>query len=163
MGQSRNEDILENILGAENEIGEPQSRIEELLQEILAQGQGGGLPQGTEPNQVLMWSEGRSDWYIGYQSECIVGRTSSTTNKKLIEIKQARKEGKPIYFLDTAYSSNVIVINRIANNGSTGLILYFTGVSYDPDASIIKFHNIKVTYNNDQDYGTVEVFEKTIS
>lgn len=42
--QSRNEAILQNILGAENELGEPQSRIEELLQEILEQG-GGKLYQ----------------------------------------------------------------------------------------------------------------------
>lgn len=40
--QSRNEAILQNILGAENELGEPQSRIEELLQQILEQGSGGG-------------------------------------------------------------------------------------------------------------------------
>ena len=34
MGQSRNENILENILGAENEIPEPVSRIETLLIQI---------------------------------------------------------------------------------------------------------------------------------
>lgn len=33
--QSRNEAILQNMLGAENELGEPQSRIEELLMELL--------------------------------------------------------------------------------------------------------------------------------
>lgn len=36
--QSRNEAILQNILGADNELLEPQSRIEELLQDILVQG-----------------------------------------------------------------------------------------------------------------------------
>ena len=40
--QSRNEAILQNMLGADNELGEPQSRIEELLMEILEQGGGGG-------------------------------------------------------------------------------------------------------------------------
>lgn len=35
MGQSRSEDILENILGAENPLGEPQSREEQLLMAIL--------------------------------------------------------------------------------------------------------------------------------
>ena len=39
--QSRNEAILQNMLGANNELGEPESRIEELLQQILEQGQGG--------------------------------------------------------------------------------------------------------------------------
>ena len=63
MGQSRNEDALENILGADNvllepmsrnekilhailgeqiELDEPQSRIEELLMQIYEQGGGGG-------------------------------------------------------------------------------------------------------------------------
>ena len=32
--QSRNEALLQNVLGADNVIGDPQSRIEELLQEL---------------------------------------------------------------------------------------------------------------------------------
>lgn len=36
--QSRNEAILQNMLGANNEIGDPQSRIEELLIKLLEQG-----------------------------------------------------------------------------------------------------------------------------
>ena len=40
--QSRNEAILQNILGESNELGEPQSRNEELLMEILEKGTGGG-------------------------------------------------------------------------------------------------------------------------
>lgn len=40
--QSRNEAILQNILGANNVLGEPQSRIEALLMQILDQGGGGG-------------------------------------------------------------------------------------------------------------------------
>lgn len=40
--QSRNEAILENILGASNPLGEPQSRIEYLLQQILETGGMGG-------------------------------------------------------------------------------------------------------------------------
>lgn len=35
MGQSRNENILENILGASNPLGEPQSREEALLMQLL--------------------------------------------------------------------------------------------------------------------------------
>ena len=35
MGLSRNEDILENILGADNELLPPVSRIEVLLLELL--------------------------------------------------------------------------------------------------------------------------------
>lgn len=40
--QSRNEAILQNILGANNVLGAPQSRIEALLMQILEQGGGGG-------------------------------------------------------------------------------------------------------------------------
>ena len=39
--QSRNEAILQNILGADNELLEPQSRIEILLQALLEELQGG--------------------------------------------------------------------------------------------------------------------------
>lgn len=47
--QSRNEAILENMLGAENELAPPQSRIEELLQAILEQG-GSGYTAGDGIN-----------------------------------------------------------------------------------------------------------------
>lgn len=39
--QSRNESILQNMLGAKNELVAPESRIEALLQMILEQGSGG--------------------------------------------------------------------------------------------------------------------------
>ena len=41
MGQSRTENILENMLGASNPIPEPQSREETLLKQILESGGGG--------------------------------------------------------------------------------------------------------------------------
>ena len=41
--QSRNEAIVQNLLGATNEIPEPQSRMETLLQEILGKLGGGGV------------------------------------------------------------------------------------------------------------------------
>ena len=40
--ESRNEAILQNILGADNELETPQSRIEALLQQLLAMLGGGG-------------------------------------------------------------------------------------------------------------------------
>lgn len=40
--QSRNEAILQNILGADNQLAEPQSRIETLLQLLLQELGGGG-------------------------------------------------------------------------------------------------------------------------
>ncbi|MBR1471869.1 MAG: hypothetical protein IJ600_09550 [Lachnospiraceae bacterium] len=40
--QSRNEAILQNMLGADNVLEPPQSRVEALLWEILESGGGGG-------------------------------------------------------------------------------------------------------------------------
>ena len=40
--QSRNESILQNMLGADNVLVPPESRIEDLLIQILNQGGGGG-------------------------------------------------------------------------------------------------------------------------
>ena len=40
MGQSRLEDILENMLGAHIELEPPQSRIEALLTQLLETGMG---------------------------------------------------------------------------------------------------------------------------
>lgn len=40
--QSRNEAILQNILGADNQLLQPQSRIEILLQQLLQELGGGG-------------------------------------------------------------------------------------------------------------------------
>lgn len=51
--QSRNEAILQNILGADNVLGEPQSRIEALLMQILEQGgTGGGASLSDETPQM---------------------------------------------------------------------------------------------------------------
>lgn len=47
IGKSRNEALLENILGADNEILPPESRIEVLLKEIL--------DNGTIPENVADW------------------------------------------------------------------------------------------------------------
>lgn len=48
MGQSRVEDILENILGGDNELQEPQSRVEKLLQDIYESGSTGTVPIASE-------------------------------------------------------------------------------------------------------------------
>ena len=41
MGQSRSEDILENILGDDNDLTSAQSRLEDLLLQLLEQGASG--------------------------------------------------------------------------------------------------------------------------
>lgn len=44
---SRNEAILQNMLGANNPLEPPGSRIEDLLQQLLEEGSGSGLPDVT--------------------------------------------------------------------------------------------------------------------
>lgn len=61
MGQSRTENILENMLGASNPIPEPQSREETLLKQILESGGGGGGSShtySTEEHEVGKWIDG---------------------------------------------------------------------------------------------------------
>lgn len=58
--QSRNEAILQNMLGAENELGDPLSRIEALLMQVL---------------DVLQNIEGWSE-------------ASAITGKTLLEVKE---------------------------------------------------------------------------
>lgn len=52
--QSRNEAILQNILGADNTLGEPQSRIEALLMMIYEAGGAIMTPITTEEiNEII--------------------------------------------------------------------------------------------------------------
>lgn len=53
MADSRNEDLLENILGASNEYGEPQSRNEAILQNILGE-QNELLPPVSRVEKLLL-------------------------------------------------------------------------------------------------------------
>lgn len=50
--QSRNEAILQNMLGADNVLEPPQSRVEALLQEILESGGGGGTNDYEQLNNL---------------------------------------------------------------------------------------------------------------
>lgn len=56
--QSRNEAILQNMLGANNALEPPQSRVEDLLQQILESGGGGG---GGESNAVKYTAQSLTD------------------------------------------------------------------------------------------------------
>lgn len=45
--QSRTEAILQNMVGADNDLGEPQSRVEELLMMLLEELKKGGGNDGN--------------------------------------------------------------------------------------------------------------------
>lgn len=51
--QSRNEAILQNMLGADNELGDPMSRIEALLMQLLEVLQNIEGGQGTSQQQEV--------------------------------------------------------------------------------------------------------------
>lgn len=54
MGLSRNENILENILGESHELDEPQSRIEALLMQLLEKMSKGDASTITVTGETLM-------------------------------------------------------------------------------------------------------------
>lgn len=85
--ESRNEAILQNMLGAENEILPPESRIEMLLIDLLEELEKGG---GGGGESVIAWkptvsAEGVISWT----------RTSSTTTPESQNIKGPRGETGP--------------------------------------------------------------------
>ena len=51
--QSRNEAILQNMLGADNELGDPMSRIEALLMQLLEVLQNIEGGQETQQQEVV--------------------------------------------------------------------------------------------------------------
>lgn len=65
--QSRNEAILQNMLGANNVLEPPQSRIEALLQEILVSGGGGGTSDYEHLNNLpqINGTELKGDMTLG--------------------------------------------------------------------------------------------------
>lgn len=73
MGQSRNENLLEDILGASNTFGKPQSRIEAILQNMLGAENEIGEPLSRNEQlltQILEQGVGNWDWK-GKNAECI--------------------------------------------------------------------------------------------
>lgn len=61
--QSANEAILQNMLGEINELREPQSRIEELLIELLETLEGSGLAvPSNDGDYILHVENGVATW-----------------------------------------------------------------------------------------------------
>lgn len=81
MGQSRNENILENILGASNPIVPPQSRIEELLIQLLEQG------STIDPEVV---EQAVSDWLDEHPEATTTVQDGSITLAKLASAVAAK-------------------------------------------------------------------------
>ena len=82
MGQSRTENILENILGGSNPLPAAQSREEALLKQILEQGGGGG---GHEPFVVVITFD-----FVN---------VTATADKTFAEIQQAYENGERLFYI----------------------------------------------------------------
>lgn len=95
--QSRNEAILQNILGADNVLGEPQSRIEALLMAILEQGGGGGGAVDSVNGQtgtVVLTAADFDIYRVIYTVD--LDTNAATCNKTANEIFTAMQSGKAV-------------------------------------------------------------------
>ena len=95
--QSRNEAILQNILGANNVLGEPQSRIEALLMQILDQGGGGGGAVNSVNGQtgtVVLTAADFDIYRVVYTVD--FDTAAVTCNKTANEIFTAMQSGKAV-------------------------------------------------------------------
>lgn len=150
--QSRNEAILQNMLGANNTLEEPQSRIEELLQDILEEGIGGGLPEVTSADNGKVLGVENGQW--GAVDNLPVIEYRSNTQLCVFTAEQATymKSGKPFIVngmlvtlpsvdVDPLYEAVVIAGFRVMAGGFrfvTGTTGYFwdsysgNGVSVNP-------------------------------
>lgn len=144
MGQSRNEDALENILGAQNELlppmsrnekwlhkilgeeietEEPQSRIEELLKQISEQGGGGGefelyLTSGKYSLSDTITQEEKTELNSDKGNVVVAYAENETKTIKTVRISVA---GRNIVFADyngSISSGNYITINFAGTSGT---------------------------------------------
>lgn len=86
--ESRNEAILQNMLGADNELIPPESRIEKLLIDLLEELQNGGGGGGGE--SVIAWKP-----TVTAQGVISWTRTSSTTTPESQNIRGPQGETGP--------------------------------------------------------------------
>lgn len=131
--QSRNEALLQNLLGAENEIGDPQSRIEAILTAML-NGTAVGDPYTDPPQsrneELLMAIKTDGSYSAEAQSriekilKCKLERTAYTAEP------QSRIEELLIEWLDVELPVQVIAANDAALETSGGALIRKKGRNY---------------------------------
>ena len=107
--QSRNEAILQNMLGAENELVPPQSRIEALLQAILLQ----GVPDGAVTTDKLADGAVTYDKLAEALKNLIDGKADKEGNWELIETITLEEEVKTIgrdYTISQNFTDCIVLI-----------------------------------------------------
>ena len=128
--QSRNERYLMNMLGATYETGEPQSRIEYLLKEILENGGGGGGSgdvSGVKGALETTYRKGNVNLTLPNISDVSNGLEYDTTNKVIKGVQYSEMPtpatiwiGKIIQYVgDTAGSYKSGHFYKCIQSGST--------------------------------------------
>lgn len=131
--QSRNEALLQNLLGADNEIGDPQSRIEAILTAILNT-MDVGVPYSDPPqsrNEALLMAIKTDGSYTAETQsriekilKCKLERTAYTA------APQSRIEELLIQWLGLEMPVQVIAANDKALETSEGALIRKKGRNY---------------------------------
>ncbi len=109
MGQSRNENILENMLGASNPIGEPQSRIEELLIDIYEQG--AGLPDVDQSDDGKVLAVVNGEWDKADIPDGNLPVVTSVDDGKVLSVKNGSWSANDGYAKNDGYYEEMSVGN----------------------------------------------------
>jgi len=110
--------------------------------QVTEVGGGGGLPEGTEQNQILLWSTGTNDWYVGYLSPFIFGLQGGygRVNVKNVQIKAALQQGRALMLYDGL--NTYPLVRKQANE------LYFGGFT-GFDGQEAGYTEIEVSYSSE--------------
>lgn len=131
--QSRNEALLQNLLGADNEIGDPQSRIEAILTAML-DGTDAGEPY-TDPPQsrneaLLMAIKTAGSYTAETQSRIEKILKCKLENTAYTGTPQSRIEELLIQWLGVELPVQVIAANDKALETSGGALIQKKGRNY---------------------------------
>lgn len=112
--QSRNEAILQNILGADNEIEAPQSRIEVLLQALLQELGGSGDEKSFEIGYKIL---NKQNIAITHSSESRANYNAYLilTQMGIIYIKVVDGTGTAVNIADYSYTASCTVTDNTVN------------------------------------------------
>ena len=165
---SRIEKILENMLGATNPLDPAQSRIEELLIEILESGGGGG-GGGTAGVTSFKGRRGAVVPQAGDYTAALIGTTGgSTVQAVLNELQLATELDSALSTISQKAVKNSVItteMNRLANrsipaSGNTGDVLVkASAADYTTEWKPQTDFMLKTDYDTGND-GKVDLAEK---
>lgn len=131
--QSRNEALLQNILGASNAIGDPQSRIEAILTAILENAAVGDPytdPPRSRNEKLLLAIKEDGSYTAETQSRVEAILKCKLENTAYTASPQSRIEELLIQWLDVAPVVQVIAANNSALETAEGQLIQKKGRDY---------------------------------